>query len=399
MRILLLAPQPFYTERGTPIAVRLAATALCRAGHEVDLLTYHEGCDIELPNLRLLRIPRPPLVANVPIGFSWKKVVCDVALTRAAWRELSRRRYDVVHAVEESVFCALLARLRFRFRLVYDMDSAMLDQLVQKWPALRVAAPVLSRFERAAVRGSDLVLAVCPALADYARTFAPPSPVHLLPDVAFPLPPGILAPEPESEGESDRDDLRALFPLSGVLALYVGNLERYQGIDLLLESLALLPEDARCNLAVIGGSEHARRHYEIRAKTLGVSGRVSFPGARPLATLPALLEQADILCSPRLTGSNTPMKIYSYLASGRAILATDITSHSQVLDASSACLVAATPQAYGTALARLAADAPLRERLGREAARLAAEHYSYAAFERRLASAYQALEPAVGLGH
>ena len=41
MKILLLAPQPFYAERGTPIAVLLAATALCRAGHEVDVLTFH----------------------------------------------------------------------------------------------------------------------------------------------------------------------------------------------------------------------------------------------------------------------------------------------------------------------------------------------------------------------
>src|SRR5688572_29424716 len=60
MRILLLAPQPFYSERGTPIAIRLAATALCNAGHAVDILTYHEGEDVRMENLRVLRIPKPP---------------------------------------------------------------------------------------------------------------------------------------------------------------------------------------------------------------------------------------------------------------------------------------------------------------------------------------------------
>ena len=43
MKILLVAPQPFYQERGTPIAVRLLAETLCGAGHEVDLLTLVNG--------------------------------------------------------------------------------------------------------------------------------------------------------------------------------------------------------------------------------------------------------------------------------------------------------------------------------------------------------------------
>ena len=60
MKILFLAPQPFYTERGTPIAVRLAVASLCREGHQVDLLTYPEGEDIELPGMRLFRAGRPP---------------------------------------------------------------------------------------------------------------------------------------------------------------------------------------------------------------------------------------------------------------------------------------------------------------------------------------------------
>ena len=54
MNVLLLAPQPFYRERGTPIAVRLLAETLCSLGHAVDLLVYHEGEDISFPGLRLL---------------------------------------------------------------------------------------------------------------------------------------------------------------------------------------------------------------------------------------------------------------------------------------------------------------------------------------------------------
>ena len=61
VNVLLLAPQPFYRERGTPIAVRLLAEELCSAGHAVDLLVYHAGEDISFPGLRLLRAAAPPL--------------------------------------------------------------------------------------------------------------------------------------------------------------------------------------------------------------------------------------------------------------------------------------------------------------------------------------------------
>src|SRR5262245_37630855 len=123
MRILFLAPQPFFIERGTPIAVRLAVSALCKFGHEVDLVTFHEGADISISGLRHLRISRPPFVRQVPIGLSASKLVCDVWMAATAYRLMAERRYDAVHAVEEAVFLALLAKPFHGAHLVYDMDS------------------------------------------------------------------------------------------------------------------------------------------------------------------------------------------------------------------------------------------------------------------------------------
>jgi glycosyltransferase involved in cell wall biosynthesis len=393
VNILLLAPQPFYTERGTPIAVRLAATALVRAGHTVDIACYHEGEDWAPAGITLHRIAPPRFVRDVPIGFSWQKLVCDVWLIGLMWRLLRRRRYDVVHAVEEAVFPALLARRWFGFRLVYDMDSLMAAQLVQKWPALGRIGARLEAFERHVARRADRVLAVCPSLVEFARAAGGEDRVHLLSDVAFPLPADVV---PADEHEAPSVDLRALFPQPGPLVLYVGNLERYQGVDLLLDAMARIPPAAPCNLAVVGGTPAARDLYAARATALGLGPSVRFTGPLPLAMLPRLLGQADVLCSPRLAGANTPMKVYSYLAAGRAIVATDIESHRQVLDADCASLVAPAPEALATALQELASDAELRARLGRRAQQIAVERHGYAAFERRLAAAYHGLQSPPG---
>ena len=381
MKILFLAPHPFFAERGTPIAVRLAIEALSRQGHSIDLLTYHEGQDIEVPGVRLLRISRPPGARNVPIGFSIKKLICDAWLAVAAYRLIFRNRYDVVHGVEESVFIALAGRPFRKFRLVYDMDSLMSDQIAEKWPKAGLLLPILYWFEKLAMRHADLVLPVCEAIAVRAREATAPAKVHLLPDVAFAA----------SETSNGVEDLRAHCSFPAPLALYVGNLEHYQGVGLLLDAMEKLPDAGRCNLVVIGGTPTMVEDHRRMAVEKGLDGNVRFLGHRPIDNLGNYLRQADILCSPRLKGVNTPMKIYSYMAAGKAILATDIASHTQVLDESCAMLVAPDAQAMADGLGRLIGDIALRNRLGAASAKRAGDEYGLAAFEGRLTRAYATL--------
>lgn len=381
MKILFLAPHPFFVERGTPIAVRQAVSVLCDQGHEVDVLTYHEGEDVRIPGARIIRIKPGFGIRNVPIGFSVKKLACDAWLAVAAFRQIRRCDYDVVHAVEEAVFIGLAGRLLGRFRLVYDMDSLMPDQIAEKWPAARAVLPPLHWLERYAIRQSDLVLPVCQAIADRAAAVTSPARVHLLPDVAFDR-------EDEDNEAAAAEDLHALFPVSAPLALYVGNLESYQGIDRLLGAFQLLRPDEPCHLAVIGGNPDAVEAYRRNAAERGIEDRVRFLGHRPLGALGHYLRQADVLCSPRLKGVNTPMKIYAYMAAGRGILATDIPSHSQVLDRDCALLVPAEPLAMADGLRHLISDEPRRAALGANAAARAQALYSPAAYAERLARAY-----------
>jgi glycosyltransferase involved in cell wall biosynthesis len=99
------------------------------------------------------------------------------------------------------------------------------------------------------------------------------------------------------------------------------------------------------------------------------------------------MAEADILVSPRIQGVNTPMKIYSYLQAGKPILATDIFSHSQVLSPDFSFLVPPEPEAFASAMARLASDPVLRANLGRRALHVARTRYSPENFE-KTASAF-----------
>ena len=90
MKILVLAPHPFFQARGTPIAVRTVLEFLSDRGHTVDVLTYAEGADVEIPNCRVHRIRRVPGLRGIRAGFSFKKVACDLLMVAACVRLMRR---------------------------------------------------------------------------------------------------------------------------------------------------------------------------------------------------------------------------------------------------------------------------------------------------------------------
>ena len=116
-----------------------------------------------------------------------------------------------------------------------------------------------------------------------------------------------------------------------------------------------------------------------------------FTGQQPAREIPAFVAPCDLLVSPRIRGTNTPLKIYSYLRSGKPIVATNLRTHTQVLSPDVARLVEPNAAAFTAALADLIDRPEERERLARAAAALAAPSYSRAAYVQRTADAYARL--------
>ena len=389
MKILVLAPHPFFQARGTPLAVRRVVEFLSARGHQLDLLTLHEGEDVAIPNCRIYRIARPFGIRNIRPGFSFKKIICDVFMFAKCLRMVRKNRYDLIHAVEESAFIAAAMQRLTRVPYIYDMDSSLAEQLVDAYPSLQFAFPTLRRCEALAVRRSLGVLTVCAALEDVAHGHAPDKPIGRVEDTT------LLVSDPTADGNGQAADaaLPAALGPGTPLAMYVGNLEHYQGIGLLLEGFRhTLLRVPQARLVIVGGLAQDVSRYRHTAAELGIESQVHFLGPRPIASLDALLKRADVLVSPRLKGLNTPMKIYSYLDSGTAVLATRLRTHTQVLDDHTAYLVAPEPEALGNGLADLLSDPALRERLARQAKAYVQQEFTPEAAERKLGSFYSMME-------
>ena len=387
MRILVLAPQPFYQNRGTPIAVRLLLEVLAGEGHQLEVLTYHEGQDLAIPGVTIHRIPALPGVRNIRPGPSWQKIPCDLAMLKKAFALARGGRFDLVHAVEEGVFVAAALKRWQGLPYVYDMDSSLAQQVVEKFPSLGMISRPLAWCEKKAVCGSLAVLAVCRALEDVVCAYDPDKPVLCLEDISL-------------LGWGEETGAPPPAPLDlppGPVIMYVGNLEVYQGLDLLLESFALVhAQRPDAQLAVIGGEPGDVAKYQAQAQALGLSEAAHMVGPRPPSQLGFFLAQAQVLVSPRLKGRNTPMKVYSYLDSGRPLLATRLFTHTQVLDDAIALLVEPTAKDMAQGLIRLLDDDALRERLAGAARERVAARHSLSAYRAKLVEYYRLLELMLG---
>lgn len=379
LKILFLAPQPFFTNRGTPIAVRAALQALAAEGHTIDVLSYHEGEDVRIESVTHHRTKRPPLVKRVPIGPSWQKALCDVAMMFKAVSMARRNSYDVVHAVEESAFIARLIRLLFGVPYIFDMDSLMSLQIVEKNALLTPIGWLFGWMERGTVKRSRGVLAVCPALVDEAMRHHPTGNVALLPDIPF-------------TGSDTRGLPDTLTQAKGTRLMYVGNLETYQGIGLMLDAFAQVAgEHPDAVLLIVGGSAEHIEQYKAKAGALCEQGRVVFVGPVPIDSLGAVLGYADILVSPRTQGNNTPMKVYSYLQSGKPVLATRLSTHTQVMNDEVSVLVEPDAGSMAEGMRRLIGSAQVRERVGSAGRAYVEREFSEQRFRQRLSDFYNTL--------
>ena len=376
--ILVIAPQPFFQNRGTPIAVKLLVEELVKIGYDVHLLVFHEGEDVDLPGVIIHRAAAPWGIHNVPPSISWKKIVCDVFVFFKGFTLLRRNRYTLVHAVEESVFLAMVYKVILKTPYIYDMDSSLAQQLEEKIPFLRCISSVLQFFEKSAIKMSCGVVAVCRELEEIVLSYAPQKNTVRLEDIS-------LVDDTPVVG----DDLRGKYDIAGPIMLYVGNLEGYQGIDLLFESFQVaLKQGCSGNVVLIGGTDKTIAQYKVLAEQLGISSHVYFCGPRPLAELGHYLGQADILLSPRVQGNNTPMKLYSYLGSGKAVLATDLPTHTQVLTSEFSCLVPPSPKGMAKGIMDLLSDKELRMQLGKAGKKEVEEKYSLGVYQKKLRNFY-----------
>lgn len=358
-RVLVVAPQPFYEDRGTPIAVHQLLEALSHLGHRVDLVTYPIGEDRPVEGVRYFRSGNPLRIRSVPIGFSLRKIALDVSLVRRMRACLRENRYDFIHAVEEAAFAAAIFGRRRGIPVIYDMQSSIPEQLTKRlsfrqWPVPRL----LDGAERWLLHQVDAVIGSA-GLAERVHERAPET---LVREWRYASPVTWTPPEDVRQA---RAEMQLADGTPGVV--YCGNFAPYQGVTELLTAISLVRRDipsARLVLIGASGAEGAMMEEEITARRL--RDAVVLLPRQPRDRVARFLAAADVLVSPRMYGGNLPLKVFDYLAAGRPIVATDIPTHRSVLTEEMAFLVPPRASALAGAIVRAICEPARSEGMAQE---------------------------------
>lgn len=380
--------------------------ATCRAvaarGHHVRLLVRPDRATPARDPFAFYGVTRVPTFAIETIDHA--AAIGGVTGRRAhmLWTGIRRALsggIDVVYTRDLGV-AALLARIppSRRPRLVYEshgiapvVSAAMPDLLGR--PDLAPTARKIARLDRREAlvwKRADAYVTITQTLADdltarYGRR-----------DRLFVVPDG--APSMETHRAA------AARPIAGagsrVRAAYAGHLYPWKGVDVFLRALAAAPEIDGLGIdgLIVGGHPDEPDLARVTAlgRSLNLGARLTITGLLPPHKVADALASADIFVLPNTATAiseryTSPLKLFEYLAHGRAIIASDLPALREVLthDVTAILVEPGDAQALAGALSTLAADAPRRARMG-EAALALSRDYTWDRRAERLDAAFMA---------
>ena len=393
MKILMISPQPFFEPRGTPISVYQRLEALSALGHEIDLLTYHVGKDVEFSNVRIHRVPKIGFIQHVRVGPSRAKILLDLLMFFKAIHMLMGKRYDVIHSHEEAAFFSMFLAWIFRTSHLYDMHSVLSKQLANfNIGNIHVFIIMFEVLERLVLMTCDAVITVGPDLEKYVRRVDPNIRVVTIENIALHAYQTPVQPH-EVKGLESKLFLEGRLPI-----VYTGTYERYQGLDMALDCIDVVKREfPNVIFLFVGAKNQQAQEWTKKGCELNLQDHVMFLDVVSPEESMIYLAYAHVLISPRLDGTTTPLKIYSYLYAERPIVATNITAHTQVLTQDTAMLVEPNKNAFAQGIVQVLKDSALAAQLGRNAYQYAQEKFSHQDYKSKVNQIYRSISFELGI--
>ncbi|MCE1225465.1 MAG: glycosyltransferase family 4 protein [Geobacteraceae bacterium] len=316
LRILMIAPTPYFSDRGCHVRIYEEAKALMALGHQVKIACYHLGRDLEpVPVERTVSVP---WYSKREAGPSWHKPYLDLLLLCTSLRVARQFKPDLIHAhLHEGVLIGwLVARLR-RMPLLFDYQGSLSGESLNH--GFFGTGSLLHRLFRWAEKRIN-------RLADLIITSSTPGRQELTRFWQMPLQQVISLPDgvdttvfryfPRAAAR-ERLGLDDQVPVIAYLGLF----NQYQGVDLLIHAARLMIQQGRnFHLLLMGYPE---QEYRQLVDELNMGSFVSFTGRVDYAEAPMLLAAADLTVSPKISDTEANGKLLNYMACGLPVVAFD----------------------------------------------------------------------------
>jgi glycosyltransferase involved in cell wall biosynthesis len=324
LKILMIAPTPYFADRGCHVRIYEEARALTVLGHEVKLVTYHIGRD--MPGISTCRIPSVPWYKKLAAGPSWHKPYLDILLFFRAFGEAKKFRPHILHAhLHEGAFIGVFLKKFLKIPLLFDCQGSLTTEIIDHGFVKRdsILCGFFCFMENFINRRADFIITSSGAGETelVKKWMIKAQNVRSLMD-------GVdceeFRPFPKEEARKELG-----IPRDKRVAVYIGVLNRYQGVEILLDTVMIARRKSLpLHFLIMGFPEEK---YRRMADEAGICDSVTFTGRIDYTKAAFYLSAGDIALSPKISLSEANGKLFNYMACSLPTVAFDTPVNREIL--------------------------------------------------------------------
>lgn len=365
LKILMIAPTPFFADRGTHIRILEEALALRRRGHEVTIATYHIGNDLpeETANgIDVRRIRRLLFwYKKLEAGPDWQKIILDLMLIRKTFFLARTWKPDIIHGhLHEGVLIGwIVKRALFwrNMRLVADFHGSLTKEMVShEYLGGGLLRKVFERIERVIDNLGDA------AVASSWTNAADISRIRRRGGVEVALDGARMHDRLDAEKRLLVREKHGI-PADATVIVYTGAFIANKGIKALVGAMpSALARDGNLFFVVAG---FPRNELEPLLEEQEIRSRVKIISPLPYFELGEILGMSDIAIDPKRDGTGQASgKMLQYMGAELPVVCFDTRNNREYLGDGGVFATDDTTEALADAIVALSARRDDWEKLG-----------------------------------
>jgi glycosyltransferase involved in cell wall biosynthesis len=320
MKILMIAPTPFFSDRGCHVRIFEEIKGLKSLGHDVTIYTYHLGKDPEGVNIK--RIKNVPSYTKTSAGPSYKKIYLDLLLLSKLLKDVKKEDYDIIHAhLHEGAGIGMILKYFKKIPMIFDYQGSLVKEMRDhKYLNNKPLKSIFKKIEKKINNSSKYLLTSSTKSKESLEEEGYKNVISFLDWV-----------DTEKFNKKDATKLKEELNLKDKQVItFLGVLSKYQGTDLLLNTIPLVIKEIPDAHFLIAGYPNVEL-YKEKAKELGISEHVTFTGQIDYNLAPEYISTGDITISLKLSKTEANGKLYNYMACGIPTIATNNEINKEIL--------------------------------------------------------------------
>ena len=384
--IMMIAPTPFFADRGCHVRIYEEARALQRLGNKVVIYTYHNGRDMS--GIKTKRIMNVSWYKKLEAGPSYHKFYLDLLLLLKVLESSIGEKPDIIHAhLHEGALLAKICKKFENIPLVFDFQGSLTTELVDH-NFLKEGSFIFGfvrNIEDSINRSADAIVVSSTNSANLLREES-----NLRKNKIFAVLDGVNVDEFRMHKETSDLRRELNLPLNKKIVVYLGLLNKYQGVDSLIEAISYLVRKNGDVHFLIMGYPNVEKYKKIAVEKR-INHNITFAGRIDYGKAPQYLSLGDVAVSPKISKTESNGKLYNYMAMGLPTVVFETPVNREILGNSGVYAEFNNPVSLAEKLEMILSNGSLAENLGEKLREKAVDGYSWQAVGKKLMGIYQTI--------